>query len=391
MMKKTIYTSSEHKLPHDKVDVDAIRIIDKLQAHGYLAYLVGGGVRDLLLGHEPKDFDISTSARPDQIKSLFGRQAILVGRRFQLAHVRVGRKLFEVSTFRKGGTETDDLITHDNEWGSAEEDVLRRDFTINGLLYHPETREVIDFVGGLEDLQNRTLKVIGAPYMRFRQDPVRMLRLIKFKARFDLSIPADTIQTLCEIKHEILKSSSARVLEEVLRMLQSSASYPFFKLLGELGFTEILLPNLATFIEQDREESIFHFLKLIDSYNKKAPIPFERALILSALFLGPLQKHLELFASHHKGKMHLGIVQQAADQISNELTLPFLRLPRKLASQTAMILTNQFRLISFEGRAKIPQKLPKVPEIELAMQLLAIRAKLCPDIAPTYKAWKKLM
>ena len=211
-MQPKIYTIDHHQISPDKIDQHAFYVIQKLREAGHKAYLVGGGVRDLLLSQSPKDFDVSTSAKPEEIRSLF-RNAILIGRRFRLAHVRFGKKVIEVATFRAGETGTAELIVRDNVWGTEEEDVLRRDFTINGLFYNPESGEVIDYVGGYPDLEKRILRTIGEPEVRFSQDPVRMIRLLKFCARFNFEIERPTFEALLNCKKEILKSSSARVLE----------------------------------------------------------------------------------------------------------------------------------------------------------------------------------
>src|SRR6185503_17825507 len=212
-MKK--YSFEEHGLSLQHIDLDALYVMEKLRAAGFVAYLVGGSVRDLLLNQKPKDFDISTSAQPEEIKKLF-RNCILIGRRFRLAHIRFGKKTLEVSTFRSGATESDELIVRDNVWGSPEEDATRRDFTINGLFYDPATQEVIDYVDGYDDLQKKTLRTIGQPYIRFRQDPVRMLRLLKFQARFGFNVDSPSQIALVECRAEIVKSAPARILEELL-------------------------------------------------------------------------------------------------------------------------------------------------------------------------------
>ena len=184
-MQPKIYSIDEHRLPHEKIDDQAYYVIMKLRNNGHKAYLVGGGVRDLLINVRPKDFDISTSATPEEVKKCF-RNCILIGRRFRLAHVRFGKKIIEVATFRAGETENIDLIVRDNIWGTEEEDVLRRDFTINGLFYDPENHTIIDYVNGYEDIEKKIIRTIGNPSVRFKQDPVRMIRLLKFYARFGL-------------------------------------------------------------------------------------------------------------------------------------------------------------------------------------------------------------
>ncbi|MEN9654702.1 MAG: poly(A) polymerase, partial [Chlamydiota bacterium] len=208
-MQPKVYTPDQHGITLEHVDPNAAHVIETLRKAGHTAYLVGGGVRDLLLKQTPKDFDISTSAKPEEIRRLF-RSAILIGRRFRLAHVRFGSDIIEVSTFRAGETETSELIVRDNVWGSEEEDVLRRDFTINGLFYDPTTQTVIDYVEGYPDIEKRVLRTIGHPEQRFRQDPVRMIRLIKFMARFDLAIDPPTLEALLSCKEHIVHSSSAR-------------------------------------------------------------------------------------------------------------------------------------------------------------------------------------
>src|SRR5262249_34556430 len=147
-MNPTIYEQTSHQVSLDEVDPDALKVIKTLQKAGHTAYIVGGGVRDLLLKQKPKDYDISTSAKPEEIKQLFRGQCLLIGRRFRLAHIRFGKKIIEVATFRAGDNESDQLIVHDNVWGTPEQDVLRRDFTINGLFYDPSTETIIDYVGG---------------------------------------------------------------------------------------------------------------------------------------------------------------------------------------------------------------------------------------------------
>ncbi len=189
-------------------------------------------MRDLVLKRKPKDFDISTSARPEQVKHVFQRSCLLIGRRFRLAHIRFGHKVIEVSTFRSGENDTD-LIIHDNEWGTPEEDVLRRDFTINGLFYNPADHSIIDYVNGWHDIQKGILRTIGDPFTRFKQDPVRMIRLLKFQARIKFNVETKTQKALLACRDEIFKSAPARILEEIFRMLESGSASPFFQLMLE--------------------------------------------------------------------------------------------------------------------------------------------------------------
>jgi poly(A) polymerase len=247
-------------LDRSRIDADADRVVRRLARHGYKAYLVGGCVRDLLVGRRPKDFDVATSATPNEVKALF-RNCRIIGRRFRLAHVFFGPKIIETSTFRANPREDDDsdapdlLIRRDNVFGSEEEDAVRRDFTINGLFYDVEKEEVIDHVEGLADLEAGLVRTIGDPDVRFREDPVRMLRAIKFAARLDFKIEPATYAALLRQRLEIRKCAAPRVVEEVYRLLRGGAARRSIELLGETGLLEILAPHLAALFEGPTDET----------------------------------------------------------------------------------------------------------------------------------------
>jgi len=234
----------------EAIDPDAIKVVRRLLAAGHEAYLVGGCVRDLVLGRRPKDFDIATSATPEVIRRLF-RNSRVIGRRFKLAHVFFGPKIIETSTFRTAPTpnnEDDPLITHDNEWGSVEDDARRRDFTINGLFYDVETERIVDFVDGMDDLDAKLIRTIGDPRTRFQEDPVRMIRAVKFAARLGFGFETGTWDALFEVAPDIIKCSKARLLEEIYKLMRSGAARPSFELLLETGlFEHVLSPYLRLF------------------------------------------------------------------------------------------------------------------------------------------------
>ncbi len=259
-------TNSLMPIPHDQIDADAEKVVRRLTRSGFSAYLVGGCVRDLLLGRTPKDFDVATSATPPEIKALF-RNCRIIGRRFRLAHVFFGPKIIETSTFRANPRENEPvesaelsgpsgdgrgpapsenelLIRRDNVFGSAEEDARRRDFTINGLFYDLDAEEVIDYVDGLADLEQRTVRTIGDPDIRFREDPVRILRAIKFAARLDFNIEPQAWRAILTHRGEIAKCAPPRVLEEIYRLMRGGAARRSFELLEETGVLEILIPSL---------------------------------------------------------------------------------------------------------------------------------------------------
>lgn len=238
-------------LDRTAIDPDADRVVRKLTRGGYKAYLVGGCVRDLLVQRKPKDFDVATSATPNEIKATF-RNSRIIGRRFRLAHVFFGSKIIETSTFRANPRDEDDhdlLIRRDNVFGTETEDARRRDFTINGLFYDVEREEVIDHVGGLADLEAKLIRTIGDPDIRFQEDPVRILRAIKFAARLDFGFEPATWRALLRWRGEISKCSPPRLLEEIHRLMRGGACRRSFELLVETGVLAVLSPYLAGLLE----------------------------------------------------------------------------------------------------------------------------------------------
>lgn len=237
------------------MDNDALKVVRRLLSAGHEAYLVGGCVRDLYLGRRPKDFDVATSATPETIRRIF-RNSRIIGRRFKLVHVFFGSKVIETSTFRTtppdDGTD-DPLITHDNEWGSIEDDARRRDFTINGLFFDVENERIVDFVDGLSDLEAHVIRTIGAPATRFREDPVRMIRAIKFAARLGFDFHPETWQALLEVAPDIVKCSRARVLEEIYKVLRGGSSLRCFELMLESNLLQAMMPGYVELFGDDAE------------------------------------------------------------------------------------------------------------------------------------------
>jgi poly(A) polymerase len=263
-----ILSRPEHIISRKNIDPDAVRVLYRLKSAGFVAYLVGGGVRDLLLQRAPKDFDIATSAHPQQVRKLF-RNCFIVGRRFRLAHVRFGRKVIEVSTFRRASSpeEGDTLIRRDNTFGTPEEDAFRRDFTVNALFYDIANFSVIDWVGGLPDLEARVIRTIGDPAVRLREDPVRMLRAIALAARLGFTIDRDTAEAIHILRGEIVRSSSARILEEFYKILRQGRSRETFEMLHDFGLLAHMLP------EADRAlagggDALLSSLSRLDEYRR---------------------------------------------------------------------------------------------------------------------------
>jgi poly(A) polymerase len=248
-----IYTAQDHIIRKNDIDEDARKIVYRLQRAGFKAYIVGGGVRDILLGKTPKDFDISTDATPKQIKALF-RNCRIIGRRFKLAHIFFGQgKTLEVSTFRdfvesleptedESGAATP--VANDNLYGTEETDALRRDLTINGLFLDVSTMEIIDYVNGIPDLRQGIVRIIGEPDIRFREDPVRMLRVVRHSARNGFHIDPQCWASIVANSQLITQSSQVRVFDELKKDLTSGCFLTILSLLGETGLLEHLLPEL---------------------------------------------------------------------------------------------------------------------------------------------------
>ena len=266
----------DHCISRKNIDQDALRVLYRLDKLGYTAYLVGGGVRDLLLGREPKDFDVGTSAKPNEVKRAF-RNCFLIGRRFRLAHVRFGQKVIETATFRQNSQTVGEIMEHaaegpfeDNTFGTPETDAYRRDFTVNGLFYNIRDFSVIDWVGGLEDLDRKLIRSIGDPMIRFREDPVRMMRAIKFASRLDFTIEKGTEKAIRKLHAMILSASEPRVCEEVFRLFPYGKSEAAFRMMWEYGLMGDLLPELAAFIKRDggQKSRTWRYLATLDRYER---------------------------------------------------------------------------------------------------------------------------
>ncbi|MCF7851662.1 MAG: polynucleotide adenylyltransferase PcnB [Simkaniaceae bacterium] len=384
-----IYTKKQHGISLNQIDPDALYVIITLQKAGYTSYLVGGSIRDLLLGHTPKDFDISTSARPEEIKALFKGRCLLIGRRFRLAHIRFKAKIIEVATFRSGNTEGENLIIQDNTWGTPEEDVLRRDFKINGLFFDPTSETIIDYVGGFEDFQMKKLEVIGEPYIRFKQDPVRMIRLLKFLARFDLQIDEKMKIDFLECRQEILKSSQARILEEIMRMLHSGAASKFIRLMSDWGLLQQLLPELSSFFEHDPNHLIYRYLDEIDSMIKSHPqIKIDRSILIACLIFPLVDSHIKTQLMEKPKPPHSGQIQTVAKSLIDTCFHPFFQLSRKIKGEVLYLISLQYRLVPLKSDAKIHYRIPGSPSFTLGLKFLNLRARINRDLQPMWSAWK---
>jgi poly(A) polymerase len=296
-----IIPRAEHPISRRDIDPDALKVLYRLRQYDHIAYLVGGSVRDLLLGRRPKDFDIGTSAHPYQVKKLF-RNCWIIGRRFRLAHVKFGAKVIEVATFRRQVApgeevvqdgvpapdpttpEGEHLIHHDNTFGTPEEDAFRRDFTINALVYDIATFSIIDYVGGLEDLRAGIVRSIGDPEVRLREDPVRMLRAVALAARLDFAIDAPVLDAIRTHRHEIAQSSAPRLLEEYYKILRAGSAEKAFRMLAQLG----LLEPISAELHRGAADPLWRSLAALDAYRRRfeaTPETLTNAILLGSLLV----------------------------------------------------------------------------------------------------------
>ena len=309
MTDPVVVPRAEHSLSRSQIDPDALKVLYRLHQHDYAAYLVGGSVRDLLLGRRPKDFDIGTSAHPYQVKRLF-RNCWIIGRRFRLAHVRFGQKTIEVATFRRlvppqeltadagedgedgsgppqetgAGEAPDRLVHRDNTFGTPEEDAFRRDFTINALFYDIGTFAIIDYTGGLEDLRRRTVRSIGDPAERFCEDPVRMLRAVAMAARLDFTIDPPVERAIAAHRGELARSAPPRLMEELYKLLRSGSAERAFRMLAERRLFEPIAPDL----QARAGPALWAALAALDAYRARfdaAPESLTTPILLGSLLV----------------------------------------------------------------------------------------------------------
>ncbi len=301
---------SEHSISRRRIPENVLKVLYRLHRSGYRAYLCGGSVRDLLMDRTPKDFDIATDAHPMEIRRLF-RNSRIIGRRFRLAHIIFQDMIVEVSTFRREPersvevTEGQDLlITDDNTFGSPLQDAKRRDFTINALFYNIADFSVIDYIGGLDDLTARRVRVIGDPDIRFREDPVRMMRAVEFASRLDFTIEEHTLAAIVRHKNEILKASAPRVSEEILELLRRGWARDAFRLMVDIGLLEPLLPEIYKAISNDRAPYFWKMLEVLDR-TVGSGRKISDAVLLSVLILPWVIEELEDEEAKRDGRMRI--------------------------------------------------------------------------------------
>ena len=371
--KPAIWSLKDHHIDLRVVSSNAIRVCETLQNKGYKAFIVGGAVRDLLLGIRPKDFDVATDASPDQVQRLF-RRARVIGRRFQIVHVMFGPETIEVSTFRalaSSSSEKDEhgRVLRDNAFGKQDEDATRRDFTVNAMYYDPQTETVWDYHHGMDDVRAKTLRMIGEPTLRYREDPVRMLRVVRFAAKLDFTIEPNTYEPIAKLADLLTNVPAARLFDEMLKLLNSGSALACLKGLRKAGLHNGVFPLLDAILKQEKGEAFLaEALSRTDMRvreNKPISPGFLFACLLWNLVLENWEARLE------RAEPRFPALFAAMDDVLAEQT-ERTAIPRRLTADMREIWSFQAR---FEKRAgKVPFRMLEQQKFRASLDFFELRA-----------------
>lgn len=384
---------SEHVISRDAVSGNALKVLYRLKNAGYRGLLVGGSVRDLLLGREPKDFDVATDAHPEQVRELF-RNCHLIGRRFRLAHVRFGQEIIEVSTFRAPhhvsdeqgeGTSVDGRILRDNVYGTLEEDVWRRDFTANALYYDIEDFSVIDHVGGVADIEAGLIRLIGDPEQRFREDPVRLLRAVRFACKLGFRIHPDTERPIQQLAPLLADIPAARLFEETQKLFLGGSALQTFEQLRHYGLFATLFPQTEAVLA--REEGGFPQMLLVRALQSTDQriaegLPVTPGFLIAALLWSPV--HAAAEAHLGNGLSDMEAVSLAADAVISR-QIASTSLPRRFTQTAREIWQLQSRFTRRQGRR--PERLLQHPRFRAAYDFLLLRAAAGENVGELAEWW----
>jgi poly(A) polymerase len=362
-----------HGVTRNAISPSALKVCDLLQDRGYAAYVVGGAVRDILLGIEPKDFDVATNARPEQIKPLF-RRALVIGRRFRLVHVMLGPETIEVSTFRaadqhKAEKDEHGRVLRDNVFGTLEEDALRRDFTVNALYYDCRSGEVIDYHGGLADLKKRALRMIGDPETRFREDPVRMLRAVRLAAKLGLTIDGATRAPIKRMATLLEHVPPPRLFEEMLKLLLSGHASACLRQLRHEGLHKGLLPLLDVILDQPLGERFVTLALAQTDERVLSDRPVSPAFLFAALLWHEVLAAWK--AREKRGERRVAALEFAMDDVLDAQSGQ-LAITRRLTATMREVWAMQPRFEERSGQR--PWRLLELPRFRMAYDFLALRA-----------------
>ncbi|MBS7819597.1 polynucleotide adenylyltransferase PcnB [Wohlfahrtiimonas chitiniclastica] len=400
-MNKKIYTAQEHGLTRRFISKQALSVVQTLVDAGYEAYIVGGAVRDILLKKSPKDFDIATNAHPEQIKRLF-RNCRLVGRRFRLAHILFGRDIIEVATFRANSDDDeehkdrkvgdDGFLIRDNVYGTIEDDAVRRDFTINALYYDPIRNEVIDFTNGYEDLLQGQLTLIGDPAKRFREDPVRMLRAVRFEVKLGFTMPETLINAINDMGYLLQTVSAARMFDEVVKLMLNGYGHQVYLRLRHYHlFSQIFPQTERALIELGNPEDHLLIAALHNSDNRiNDGFGASTYFLYSALLWEPFLDEYHVLLADDIAPNEASTI--AADKIIRKQQ-EFTMIPKRISAQMTDLWKFQFRLTHVKARKNRGgvNKILHHPRFKAAFDFLLLRkdAFESSDIVDHADFWQK--
>jgi len=371
-----IIPRAEHTISRDHIHRNALKVLYRLHNAGFSAFLVGGCVRDLLLNHQPKDFDIATDAHPDEVRKLF-KNSRLIGKRFRLAHIVFGKEIVEVATFRthhENISQEDIAKTHqgmimrDNVYGTIVDDASRRDFTINGLYYNIADFSVVDYVNGMQDISTRTLRIIGDPVTRYHEDPVRLLRAVRFMGKLNLNISPETEAPLLTLSHLLGKVSPARLYLEVMKFFQEGATLPTFHLLRKYHLFAELFPAINECLTQPEAIQLIENALAETDKRVKDSKTVSPAFIFSVLLWPLVTKNLEKLRPK---KMPLYVAYENAIHHAVKDKTERLAIPRLLLVSIREICLLQFRFTQRFGTR--PYRLLGHPRFRAAYDLFLLR------------------
>ena len=375
-----VIPAEEHQLDTSQISSNALKVIEKLQQSGFSAFLVGGGIRDLLLAQRPKDFDIATNATPEQTKRLF-RNAMIIGRRFRIVHVRFGREIIEVTTFRAHHEQSKNrkdaeqaksgMLLRDNVYGDIESDAIRRDFTVNAFYFDPRSGNIYDYTHGIADLHARTLNIIGDAEARYREDPVRMLRAARFSGKLGFKLGDDTAEPIKRLAPLLLDVPSARLFEEVLKIMLSGQATASLGILRQFNLFEQLFPGTENSLQQGDEfelkfveQAVVNTDKRIRQHKRVTP-----AFIYAAFLWLPLQSAVRRFMTDDKLPAAEALQLAAPGVISQQLSRT--AIPKRFLIPMREIWSLQLRLPRREGRKAFA--LLEHPRFRAAYDFLLLR------------------
>lgn len=383
----------EHHFPEEDIGRNVLTVLDGLTDAGFEAYLVGGSIRDGLIGMHPKDFDVATNAHPEEIKKVFQRNCRLIGRRFRLAHVRFGREIIEVATFRachskaegqehNSSQSEEGMLLRDNVFGSLEEDAVRRDFTANALYYRHTDGAVLDFVNGYQDIQNETLRLIGDPEQRYREDPVRMLRAVRFAAKLGFDIEQATAAPIAEMSELLGQIPPARLFEEVLKLFLSGHAETVWPLLNDYGLAKWLFPLS---VEETNPNPAMQKMIEIALRNTDTRLqqnkPVTPAFLLAVLLWGPLQNRWQRIVD--QGTHPAPALQKAIQTVTHKQS-QHTSIPKRFGQPMREMWELQSRLSN--RSFKRCQSLVQHPRFRAAYDLLLLREE-AGEIEPGLGEW----